>query len=147
MTGASALRVVGISLCALAMSVALAGAQAGSSQSTVLTFTAPVQLPGVVLEPGEYVFSQLVSPGGLTRVQVATARPRRVIARLAVLPLTRQADGDTVTFMRTRVGVPAALAGWFANGSRTGLQFVYTPDQRRALGDLQPVGELAAAPR
>jgi hypothetical protein len=102
---------------------------------TFFTFNAPVDLPGVALAPGKYLF-RIVNPESSTRVvQVLNADgtksygifPTRAIERLD--PPTE----PEVRFMETPAGTPPAVKVWWHQGETYGQEFVYPKDQARRL--------------
>ncbi|MGA2736506.1 MAG: hypothetical protein ABSG65_03545 [Bryobacteraceae bacterium] len=110
------------------------GANAGQwDQKTVLTFSGPVEIPGVhlkgwgVLPAGTYVFKLLDSQSDRHIVQIFNADETQVLATILAIPNYRlKATGKTVVTFRERpAGEPEALRAWFYPGENFGQEFVY----------------------
>ena len=119
---------------ALMSAVFLPGAKAGQwNQKTVLTFSGPVEIPGVhlkgwaVLPAGTYVFKLLDSQSDRHIVQIFNKDETQVIATILAIPNYRlKATGKTVVTFRERpAGEPEALRAWFFPGENYGQEFVY----------------------
>jgi len=100
---------------------------------TVVTFSGPVEIPGVhlqgwgVLPAGTYVFKVLDSPSNRHIVQIFSQDELTVYATILSIPNYRlQATGKTViTFRERPAGEPEALRAWFYPGKNYGEEFVY----------------------
>jgi hypothetical protein len=107
------------------------------NQKTVITFSQPVETPGVhvkgwaVLPPGTYVFKLLGSPSDRHIVQIFNQDETMLYATVLAVPDYRlQATGKTVlTFRETPPGQPDVLRAWFYPGKNFGDEFVY-PKER-----------------
>lgn len=123
--------------CAVALSIAWFTAsliaQAPANEKTVLTFSAPVQVPGAVLPPGKYTFK--LAPTGSNIVQVFDENESKLIATTITVPKRRQdPNGDVVlTFGAAGSGEPPALQAFFYPGTLYGHEFVYPEAQARDL--------------
>jgi hypothetical protein len=92
-----------------------------------LTFSAPVQVPGAMLNAGTYRF-RLANPGTSRNVvQVMSNNGRIVYATFHTLPDMRTVvtPNPVVTFRETPAGVPAAVKSLFYGGEHSGYKFVY----------------------
>jgi hypothetical protein len=92
-----------------------------------LTFTAPVQVPGVTLSAGTYRF-HLANPETSRNVlQVLSHDGSVVYAMFHTIPDARTSltDDPTVTFRETPAGVPPAVRSLFYGGEYRGYEFVY----------------------
>ena len=121
------------SACALAVLTLVSSAayaQEPYDLRTYFTFNQPVQLPGVELPPGEYIF-RLADPEGRKVVQVLSADRKEVYAMLHTIPRQRgeAPDKPEISFMETAAGVPPAIQTWWQQGSRTGREFMYSREQ------------------
>jgi hypothetical protein len=126
-------------LCAAAIATAFSpSAKADEwNQKTVITFSQPVETPGVhikgwaVLPPGTYVFKLLGSPSDRHIVQIFNQDETVVYATVLAIPDYRlRATGKTVlTFRETPPGQPDVLRAWFYPGKNFGDEFVY-PKER-----------------
>jgi hypothetical protein len=103
------------------------------NEKTVITFSEPVQTPGVHVEgwatlpAGTYVFKLLNSPSDRHIVQIFNQDETMLYATALAIPNYRlQVTGKTViTFWETPPGQPKALRAWFYPGNNFGQEFVY----------------------
>jgi hypothetical protein len=103
------------------------------NRETVITFSAPVEIPGVhlkgwaVLPAGTYVFKILDSQSDRHIVQIFSKDKLTVYATILAIPNYRlQATDKTVmTFRERPAGQPEALRAWFYPGRNWGEEFVY----------------------
>jgi len=103
------------------------------NRKTVITFSAPVEIPGVhlagwgVLPAGTYVFKILDSLSDRHIVQIFNSDETTVYATILAIPNYRlQATDKTVmTFRERSAGQPEALRAWFYPGRNWGEEFVY----------------------
>jgi hypothetical protein len=103
------------------------------NNKTVMTFSAPVEIPGVhlkgwgVLPAGTYVFKLLDSAADRHIVQIFNADETQCYATILAIPDYRfRATGKTVVTFRERpAGEPEALRAWFYPGKNWGDEFVY----------------------
>ncbi|MGA2116834.1 MAG: hypothetical protein ABSH56_19005 [Bryobacteraceae bacterium] len=110
------------------------------NNKTVMTFSAPVEIPGVhlkgwgVLPAGTYVFKLLDSSADRHIVQIFNADETTCYATILAIPDYRfRATGKTVVTFRERpAGEPEALRAWFYPGKNWGDEFVY-PKARAAV--------------
>src|ERR1700693_3146826 len=102
-------------------------------RKTVLTFSAPLEIPGVhlagwgVLPAGTYVFKILDSASDRHIVQIFSKDELTIYATILAIPNYRlQATDKTVmTFRERPAGQPEALRAWFYPGHNWGEEFVY----------------------
>jgi len=100
---------------------------------TVITFSGPVEIPGVhlkgwgVLPAGTYVFKLVDSQSDRHIVQIFSEDEKTVYATILAIPNYRlKATGKTViTFRERPAGQPEALRAWFYPGKNWGEEFVY----------------------
>jgi hypothetical protein len=127
---------------ALLGAMLLPGARADDwNQKTVMTFSGPVEIPGVhlkgwgVLPAGTYVFKLLDSSSDRNIVQIFNQDETIIYATILAIPNYRlQATGKTVVTFRERpAGLPEALRAWFYPGRNWGQEFVYPKAQAVAL--------------
>lgn len=103
------------------------------NRKTVMTFSGPVEIPGVhlkgwgVLPAGTYVFKILDSQADRHIVQIFNKDETVVYATILAIPNYRlNATGKTVvTFSERPAGEPEALRAWFYPGRNWGEEFVY----------------------
>jgi hypothetical protein len=121
--------------CLALMGVAFSpGAEADEwNRKTVMTFSAPVEIPGVhlkgwgVLPAGTYVFKILDSQSDRHIVQIFNADETQVYATILAIPnyRLRATDKTVITFRERPAGEPEALRAWFYPGRNWGEEFVY----------------------
>src|SRR5579884_1353684 len=100
---------------------------------TVITFTKPVEIPGVhlagfgVLPPGTYVFKILDSESDRHIVQIFNKDESIVYATILAIPNYRlqATDKTVITFAERPADQPEALRAWFYPGRNWGEEFVY----------------------
>lgn len=97
------------------------------NKESIVTFNAPVQIPGRVLQPGTYVFKLADSQADRHIVQIFTEDHAQVIATLQAIPAYRLTPtNDTlITFEERPNSLPDAVKRWFYPGDQTGVAFVY----------------------
>ena len=131
MTISKSARFLGFVACAVICTVASAPAAAQTSEGHrrgVVTFSNSVQVPGAVLPAGTYVFDH--APGN-SAMTVSGSKSGLVVARFSTAPTHRAQRGEHVTFRRTRVGIPPAIAVWYMGGGLEGYELLYTDAELR----------------
>ena len=127
------MRFAKVLLAAAALVAMLApGARADEwNKKTILTFSGPVQLPGVTLPAGSYVFKLADLQGNRHVVQVFDKDEKKIYATLLAIPNDRlePADKPIVLFSERASGSPQAVKVWFYPGDRIGDEFVYPKTQ------------------
>jgi len=115
---------------------------------TKVTFNAPVEIPGRVLEPGTYWFKLLDSPSDRNIVQIYNADQSRQIAMILAIPDYRlkPADKTVITFEERASNAPEAIKAWFYPGDDYGEEFVYPKPRAVQLAKIvnQPVPSMPA---
>jgi hypothetical protein len=102
-------------------------------RKTVITFSGPVEIPGVhlagwgVLPAGTYVFKILDSQSDRHIVQIFSQDELTVYATILAIPNYRlkATDKTVMTFRERPAGQPEALRAWFYPGRNWGEEFVY----------------------
>jgi len=103
------------------------------NRKTVITFSGPVEIPGVhlagwgVLPAGAYVFKILDSQSDRHIVQIFSKDEKTIYATVLAIPNYRlkATDKTVVTFRERPAGEPEALRAWFYPGKNWGEEFVY----------------------
>ena len=97
------------------------------NKKTLLTFTQPVEIPGVTLPAGQYVFRLADSLADRHIVQVFNADENHIYATILAMPhyRMRPADKTVVLFEERRADQPQAIHAWFYPGETYGQEFVY----------------------
>ena len=117
----------------LAGTTLLASARADEwNKETLVTFSAPVVVPGQVLAPGRYVFKLADTQSDRHVVQIFTEEPRETVATVMAIPAYRlqPSDETLITFEERPTGTPEAVKRWFYPGDLSGVAFVYPEDQQ-----------------
>lgn len=112
----------------LAMLFMSYGAKADAwDKKTVITFGQPVELPGIVLPAGTYVFKLVDLPGVRNVVQVLNKEENKVYTTiLAITDIHLTPHDETyLGFAERGAGSPQAIREWFYPGNTFGLEFVY----------------------
>jgi hypothetical protein len=127
------MRLVKSILCAAALTVCLApGAHADEwNKKTILTFSAPVQIPGVTLAAGTYVFKLADLTGNRHVVQVFDKDEKKIYSTILAIPdqMVEPSDKPVVMFAERPAGTPQAVKAWFYPGETIGNEFVYPKNQ------------------
>lgn len=113
-----------------------------------LTFSAPVQIPGVTLSAGTYRF-HLANPETSRNVlQVLSNDGSIVYAMFHTIPDSRTAltEDPTVTFRETPAGVPPAVRSLFYGGEYRGYEFVYPKGGPNMVPEVFPQPEITYTP-
>lgn len=103
------------------------------NRKTKITFSGPVEIPGVhlagwgVLPAGTYTFKILDSLSDRHIVQILNESETTVYATILAIPNFRlkSTDKTVVTFRERPAGQPEALRAWFYPGRQWGEEFVY----------------------
>lgn len=136
-------RILTLALCILLLLVVLPVTAGQWDKETTVTFSQPVELPNVVLQPGTYVFRLLDSPGNRHVVEVFNKEETRLYATILAIPNYRLTPSDktVMPFEERPQGVPEALHAWFYPGDNFGQEFVYPKARARELAKAfkQPV--------
>lgn len=106
-----------------------------SNKKTIVTFTAPVEIPGKVLPAGTYVFKLLDSASERNVVQVYDKDEKTFYGMLLAIPNYRltPADKPVINFEERPSGTPEAVKAWFYPGDQYGVEFVYPNKRAREL--------------
>ena len=104
-------------------------------QSTILTFSQPVQVPGQVLPAGTYVFTLTSSDADRNVVQTFNSAHTHLYGMFETIPTERRSSTDdpAITFAEQGSENPNALLKWFYPGRLTGHEFVYSGRKEKEL--------------
>ena len=96
-------------------------------KKTVLTVNEQIQIPGSVLQPGEYVMKLADSQSNRHIVQVFNKDETQLITTILAIPNYRlQPTGDSkFGFWEMPAGQAKALRSWFYPGDNFGQEFAY----------------------
>jgi hypothetical protein len=121
--------------CATAMlavlTLSVAAQDFNTNERTYLTFSNAVELPGVTLQPGTYLFRLADSQSNRHIVQVFNQDEKQILTTILAVPAERlEVTGETVvTFRETAEGGTPAVQYWYYPGDKVGHEFVYPKDQ------------------
>jgi len=121
---------LGLSIGVVCMMVSAAASAQNWNKTTRVTFSAPVEIPGVsaqVLPAGTYVFRLLDSLADRHIVQIFNADQTHLYATILAIPNYRlqPTDKTVMTFAERAAGEPQAIRAWFYPGDNSGQEFVY----------------------
>ena len=107
-----------------------AAQQFDTHDRTFLTFSSAVELPGMRLEPGTYLF-KLADTATRGVVQVLTQDEKQMLGQWFFAPAQRQevTDDNVVLFRETSAGATPAIQYWYFPGEKSGKEFMYPKDQ------------------
>jgi hypothetical protein len=126
------------SVCTIAVlglfTVAGASAQPDDKR-TFFTFSGPVEVPGVALAPGKYLFRIVDPSSGGKVVQVLSADGTRPYAMFFTIPAYRltPASETEIRFMETSADAPPAIKTWWFPGDTMGREFIYPKEHAKRL--------------
>jgi hypothetical protein len=122
-------------------------------QETHFTFDGPVQLPGITLPAGEYVFHLADPADGRNVVHVTSADGKKDYGNFNTKVVSRDEKSNTpeLTFLETPANMAPAVKGYFFPGQSNGREFVYSKEQEdriagRTSSDTSQSAQAAAAP-
>src|SRR5215472_6258395 len=125
------MRILKLSLMLLSLGVFIMSAPLSAradewTKATKLTFNRPVEVPGMILGPGTYVF-RLADLSDRNVVQIFNADETHLYEDVLAIPAYREnlTDKTVVTFEERAKGAPEAIATWFYPGDNYGKEFVY----------------------
>jgi hypothetical protein len=98
---------------------------------TLLTFSGPVDVPGITLPAGTYRFSLADPESGRRVVKVADKEGTKTYGMFLSVPNERMTPTakPVVMFKETAAGAPPAIQVWFYPGESYGYEFAYPHDQ------------------
>jgi hypothetical protein len=109
------------------------------NQATSMTFDKPIEIPGMVLGPGTYVFKLLGLPNNNV-VQIFNADESHLYEDVLAIPAYRfePTDKTVITFEERAKGSPEAIHEWFYPGDSYGQEFVYPEINAAKVAGLLP---------
>jgi len=124
-----ALSIIFCVVVACAFLIPAAAADEWNNRTTV-TFSAPVEVPGVglhLLPAGTYLFKLMDSPSDRNIVQIFSEDGTHLFTTILAIPnyRLRTTDKTVMTFGERAESQPEALRAWFYPGANWGQEFVY----------------------
>lgn len=112
------------------LTLRVAAQQPDTRDRTIMTFSGPVELPGMRLERGTYVF-RLADTALRNVIQVLSGDEKEMLGQWLFVPAERpEVIGDTVvTFRETSAASTPAVQFWYYPGEKIGKEFIYPKDQ------------------
>lgn len=108
--------------------------ETNTSERTFLTFSSAVEMPGLTLQPGTYVFKLADTP---TRnvVQVWDNDEKNMLGHWLFVQAERpEVTSETVVmFKEEPAGATPAVQYWYFPGERIGKEFIYPKDQAQRI--------------
>jgi len=142
------LKKLAILFCCAVLFLAVAASVDQWDKKTTVTFTWSVELPGIVLGPGTYVF-KVVNAENPYRfiVGVFNAEETHLYTSILAIPDYRLTPkGETVLRFEERSrDMPEALRAWFYPGDNFGRAFVYPKKKATELAAAEKIPVLTAA--
>lgn len=104
------------------------------NQSTKLTFSEPIAIPGQTLPAGTYLIKRM-DLGEPDVVQIFNADGSRLYATLQTISTERPnpSDNTVVTLAQQGPEKPEALVNWFYPGNTIGHEFVYSKQEAQEI--------------
>jgi hypothetical protein len=120
----------GVAAVLLALTMSVSAQDFNTQERTFLTFSAPVEMPGVTLQAGTYVFKLADSPARNV-VQVFDKDEKNVMGQWLFVQAQRpEVTGETViTFKERAENTTPAVQFWYYPGEKIGKEFIYPKDQ------------------
>jgi hypothetical protein len=114
----------------VALTMTVGAQQPDTRDRTIMTFSSAVELPGMRLEPGTYVF-RMADTASRNVIQVFDQEEKNQLGQWLFVPAERaEVTGDTVvTFRETSAASTPAVQFWYYPGEKIGKEFIYPKDQ------------------
>ena len=103
-------------------------AMTDSRRTTYFTFSGTVQLPGVRLDAGTYIFEVANPDGGSDIVRVLSRDRKHVYLMRFTRSVHRPFTGElksTITLGETSKGNPPLVKAWYPQSESRGREFIY----------------------
>ena len=113
-----------------AVASGVAAQETNVSERTFLTFSSAVEMPGLTLQPGTYVFKLADTPSRNV-VQVWDRDEKNMMGHWLFVQSERPevTNENVVMFRETREGATPAVQFWYFPGEKIGKEFIYPKDQ------------------
>jgi hypothetical protein len=104
------------------------GAFIDARRTTYFTFSRSVQLPGVTLPAGTYIF-EIANPDGGSNAVVVRSRDRSKVWALKLTQFVYRAESrdlkPTIAFGEAPAGTPPPVKAWYPINETLGREFLY----------------------
>jgi len=116
-----------------------------TNRATIISFDAPVSLPGVTLPAGSYLFRLTDSYENRNIVQVFDKDRSKIFATILAIPAQRneRSDETVVTFNESPASAAPAIRYWYYPGARSGQEFAYPRKQATEIANANHTSVLA----
>jgi hypothetical protein len=104
------------------------GAFENASRTTYFTFSGTVQMPGVALAAGTYIFEVVNPYGGSDVVRVISRDRKKTYLMRLTRSVERPSKGNldaSITLGETAAGIPPKVKAWFPQSETRGREFIY----------------------
>src|SRR5882672_2086294 len=97
------------------------------NKKSTLRADCPVELPGIVLEPGVYVVKLLQATEKRSMVQIWNSDETQMLSTVVAIPDHRSLSEAYITFTYHNIKAdgPKPIQSWYYPGDQLGLEFVY----------------------
>lgn len=120
-------------LIAAALFLELAAHADEVNETTTITFSAPVQIPGQVLPAGSYIFERADPNGDQNLIRISNVDRTRLYATVETVSAYRKEPGDTAIVLAQPESGQPALVKWFYPGRSNGHEFLYSNQQEQQI--------------
>ena len=106
-------------------------------QSTKLTISQPVQIPGQILPAGTYLFKLADPNADQNLVRIFNSDGTRLYATIPTISTERPqpTDSTALTLAEPGNGMPDVLLNWFYPGNTDGHAFVYSKHEEQEVAE------------
>jgi hypothetical protein len=130
MKRAMTIATAGVAALVLTFNMSALAQQPDTHDRTIMTFSAPVELPGMTLQAGSYVW-KIADTASRNVIQVMNKDESDILGQWLFVPAERRdVTGETViSFKETKEGTTPAVQYWYYPGEKIGKEFIYPKDQ------------------
>jgi cobalamin biosynthesis Mg chelatase CobN len=121
-------------LAALTATARVTAQDTNASERTFLTFSGAVEMPGMTLEPGTYVFKLADTPSRNV-VQVWDRDDKKMFGQWLFVQAERPevTEENVVMFKEARENSTPAVQFWYYPGEKVGKEFIYPKEQAQRI--------------
>ena len=104
------------------------GAFENASRTTYFTFSRTVEMPGVALAAGTYIFEVVNPNGGFDVVRVISRDRKKTYLMRLTRAVERPSRGNldaSITLGETAAGAPPRVNAWYPQSETRGREFIY----------------------